>query len=948
MFNIGGTEPAKRTKIISHLFLIAGSAILMLLLMLALTMAGVWWTEGGVAISTATGSQSAPQLISDGEGGAIITWYDGRTWNVTGNDIYVQRVDSDGNTMWTTNGVAICTLGGEQIVPRIVSDNAGGAIITWCDHRGSNNDIYAQRVDSNGNTLWTENGVLVSNASGDQYRPEIASDGSGGAIITWNHEITDIYAQRVDSSGTRQWSPANGISICTYSGDQRYPKIISDDSGGAIITWNDKRSGNYDIYAQGVDSWGKVTWTANGIAICIASGNQEYTQITSDGQGGAIITWQDGRGSNKDIYAQKVLQDGGTPWTTNGVLVCNAWGDQVIPQIIPGESGGAIITWDDYGSYNIYAQMVLTDGSIAPRWPSNGVAISTASGYQVCPYITSDGQGGAIIEWQDNRNGNPDVYAQRIVPDGSVQWTTNGIEVCTYPLNQQDHQITSDGRGGAIIAWQDHRSGSHVDVYAQRISNDRPGLEGIDPNYGNQGELIDDAVITGTDFRNVDLAVYLKWNEESIQGTDIQWVSDTEVIADFDLTGATIGSDWVLYFWHTDDQQYDSMKNAFTVLEPAEEPEGDGGGEGGGAEPTEGDGGGEPGMEEPVEEPVLEIRGSTFWYLPEGSTGSDYRGGFETWILLQNPGDEAAHAEITYMTPEGSVDGPEPILEPGTRQTFNVADTIPDEWSISTKVESDNCIVAERAMYWNSGDETYRRSAHDSIGIADLANKWYLAEGSTGSDDQGGFQTWVLVQNPGDDPANVELSYMTPEGTVDGPKATLEPGTRKTFDVSEIVAANWSVSTQVISDNPIIVERAMYWDTSDGVYRQSAHDSIGVSGSGKCWFPSLAEGSTGYEHRGNFETWVLIQNPGKTTAHIKITYNTEEKSIQGPTATLAPGSRQSLNVGEAVPGAWSVSTMITSDVPVIAERSMYWNTADGIYRQAGHDSIGFNPTMVDE
>jgi hypothetical protein len=65
------------------------------------------------------------------------------------------------------------------------------------------------------------------------------------------------------------------------------------------------------------------------------------------------------------------------------------------------------------------------------------------------------------------------------------------------------------------------------------------------------------------------------------------------------------------------------------------------------------------------------------------------------------------------MTPSGPVDGPEPTLEGGTRQTLNVADTVRSMWSVSAQVESDEPIIAERAMYWNSGEGVYRQAAHD-------------------------------------------------------------------------------------------------------------------------------------------------------------------------------------------------------------------------------------------
>ena len=88
---------------------------------------------------------------------------------------------------------------------------------------------------------------------------------------------------------------------------------------------------------------------------------------------------------------------------------------------------------------------------------------------------------------------------------------------------------------------------------------------------------------------------------------------------------------------------------------------------------------------------------SSQWYLAEGSTGGD----FETWVLVQNPGDEAANVEITYMTDSGEIQGPEFSLGAGRRESVYVADTVPGTWEVSTKVESSVPVVAERAVYWN-------------------------------------------------------------------------------------------------------------------------------------------------------------------------------------------------------------------------------------------------------
>ncbi|MDD5747583.1 MAG: IPT/TIG domain-containing protein, partial [Actinomycetota bacterium] len=309
--------------------------------------------------------------------------------------------------------------------------------------------------------------------------------------------------------------------------------------------------------------------------------------------------------------------------------------------------------------------------------------------------------------------------------------------------------------------------------------------------------------------------------------------------------------------------------------------------------------------------PVVPTEPSKTWYLAEGSTG----GGFETFILVQNPGNEEAKVSLKFQTPSGEKDGPSTTLKPKSRQTFNVKDYVPDEMSVSTVVTSDKPVIAERAMYWLG-----RKAGHDSTGVTSASKTWYLAEGSTG----GGFETWVLVQNPNDAPAKVSVFYQTAEGEKKGPEITLAPKTRQSISVANTVPENYQVSTRITSNKEIIAERAMYWNN-----RLGGHDSTGVTSPSKTWY--LAEGSTA----GGFETWVLIQNPLSTDAKVGLTLMTEKGKVPGPEVKVPKNSRLSVNVGEICPDTWDVSTKVTSNNPVIAERAMYWSG-----RIEGHDSVG--------
>lgn len=302
---------------------------------------------------------------------------------------------------------------------------------------------------------------------------------------------------------------------------------------------------------------------------------------------------------------------------------------------------------------------------------------------------------------------------------------------------------------------------------------------------------------------------------------------------------------------------------------------------------------------------------NTYCYLAEGCTAD----GMETWVLVQNPNSTNADVNITYMTPAGAVTGPAATIPPHSRQSFDVSQTVPNEYQVSTKVTSKNTIYGERSMFGNS-----RSWATDSIGVANPSKTWYLAEGSTA----GGMETWVLVQNPNDKPANVVLTYMTATGPVEGPAVSIPANSRVTFQAAATVPEQWDVSTKITSDEPVIAERSMY-----GNGRAWATDSVGVTSGAKSWY--LAEGSTA----GGMETWVLVQNPLNAPVNVNLLYMTTAGAVPGQAATIPANSRVTFKVADVVPDAWEVSTLVTAEQNVIAERSMYGND-----RQWATDSIG--------
>ncbi len=436
-------------------------------------LASAQWQLNGTPICVATSSQSHAAICSDGAGGAIVAWQDSR--NPERMEIFAQRVSGSGVALWATDGVVICSAEGSRYDPVIVADGAGGAIIAWVDERALFLRIFAQRVNPLGNVVWTTDGVSVSSASGHRTWPRLVSDGSGGAIISWldlRSSNFDVYTQRLDGAGVPQWTPG-GAPVCTAANGQEASDLVSDGAGGAIIAWQDARVGpGIDIYAQRIDALGAPQWAENGITLCTAASNQWLPQLATDGANGAIVVWYDSRlGSVLDIYAQRVSATGAPQWVADGVVICDAINNQQLSRIVSDGGGGAVMAWEDNRSgtnYDVYAQRVNGLGVV--QWPANGVAISTATNHQTDLRMVSDGTGGAIVAFDHARPNDHDIYAQRVDATGAPQWITNGVPIASATDAEQTLPvITTDGVGGAIIAWQsyDYFAGDS-DIYALR------------------------------------------------------------------------------------------------------------------------------------------------------------------------------------------------------------------------------------------------------------------------------------------------------------------------------------------------------------------------------------------------------------------------------------------------------------------------------------------------
>lgn len=389
-----------------------------------------------------------------------------------------------------------------------VGDGTGGFFVAWeklverCSHPSCPDtfQVSVQRIWPNHSTApgWPAGGSRVSTSPASQTQAVVAPDGSGGVFVAWRDERPPsprIYCQRLDAAGNRAagW-PEGGLQVSGQFNYDRYPLICPDGAGGAFIVWLDQSAST--LYAQRVNGVGEIVagWPTAGLILCQAPGTNDWPDVCSDLAGGFYVVWEDTRaGVQPDLYGLRISAAGtrAPGWAANGNAISTAVGWQRMPQVCSDGSGGVIVTWMDQRNdpNDIYAQRLLSDGTVAPGWVDGGTPICEAADGQWNPAITSDGAGGAVVAWYDRRGLNHATYATRVTGSGAIAsgWPVNGASVSVGPRSSYT-TLVPDREHGAIVVWD-----NSPEIFAQRLT----GGGAVAGGWPAGGLLIDDQGFDG-------------------------------------------------------------------------------------------------------------------------------------------------------------------------------------------------------------------------------------------------------------------------------------------------------------------------------------------------------------------------------------------------------------------------------------------------------------------
>jgi hypothetical protein len=295
---------------------------------------------------------------------------------------------------------------------------------------------------------------------------------------------------------------------------------------------------------------------------------------------------------------------------------------------------------------------------------------------------------------------------------------------------------------------------------------------------------------------------------------------------------------------------------------------------------------------------------SRTWYLAEGSTVPP----FDTWVLLMNPNSAPTLAQMRFLKEDGSVVEHTELVPPMARKSVYV-NALFTASGFATQVSADQPIVVERAMYFDSD-----QAGHDTLATATPGQTWYLAAGAS----RGGFDTWLLLMNPGSAPANVKVSFITDTGRVIVQPMFVLPHARTSLYTDPLMP-NAAYGLRVDSDQPIVAERAVYFDNG-----RAGFDSAAVASPSTEWF--LPEGST----TGSFEEQLNVLNPQPQPVNLQVEYRPETPGDPPAPQRFSVGatSRVTLDVNPQIPSA-NVALHVTADRPIVVERVSYFARPSG-------------------
>lgn len=387
------------------------------------------WAANGIMIS------SHPQqtwltdwdMTCDIANHCILAFNDIRTGN---SNIVAYRISPAGGFVWGADGKQLSNSSAFNAAPKVVATAAGNAVIAW----QADDVCIMQKISPAGTLQWGTNGITLTSTNRMAW-PQLLPVGTDEIIMKYfddagstMYPTRHIYARKFNAAGSPVWgspaaiSTAGGISSWT----QIFP-FINDGNDGFYIAWHDDRDNNMraSVFVQHIGSTGSVLYPANGVEASNASSmNHYYAKLAlPTGSSDVFVYWNEMNGNQDQwgIFGQKINSAGVAQWAPGGMSFIPVSTTNVYPYEARKSSTDMVVFYEEYTnavSGLIKAMRISATGTFL--WTPALKTMCSVVSEKVHPVVGEFANGQWIASWEDNRNGNKDIYAQNIQLNGDL------------------------------------------------------------------------------------------------------------------------------------------------------------------------------------------------------------------------------------------------------------------------------------------------------------------------------------------------------------------------------------------------------------------------------------------------------------------------------------------------------------------------------------------------
>ncbi len=484
--------------------------------------AAAQWTDDPAAntpIAVKPGQQVQPKVVALAGGGTYVSWFDNDPDGspAGGYDVYLQRLDANGNRLWAEGGVLLADRGFSSTEDYDLDvDAADHALVAFRDDRFGGVQVTVQRVAPDGTLAWGPNGVQVTTGDAVRHSPKVAGCTDGDIVVAWT-EDGELWLQRLGPDGTPKWGP--GLQMRPPSGTTYdLADLHGSDDGAVIVSWVHTLGwgGERHLYAQKLDPAGAPLWGTAPVKV-LESGSLQmgnFPEFVPDGHGGAAFAWY--TISPLQVWAQWVRADGTEAYPHNGALASTEEVEHTSPAVAfdPG-SNSLFVYWserDAYGAEGIYGQRFDESGN--RLWGDFGapVVARDTDAERKSARTLADGTE-THVYWTHSHGWQQDTLRGARV-DGEGHVIAGPFDVSSLETGKFDLDAALDANRVAVLAWSDARN-DDGDIYGQNVNPDGslgPGGGGEPPSEVSPPGSSEPLRFTDK--------VTLVWEEGSASGSD--------------------------------------------------------------------------------------------------------------------------------------------------------------------------------------------------------------------------------------------------------------------------------------------------------------------------------------------------------------------------------------------------------------------------------------------